>query len=215
MGNTTVVVADGQALYCEGIAALLKENAGFDIAGTASNGKELIKTAEDLSPDVILLDAALPPTSGLECVKELRSNAGSSKILVLTEQESELDILSGFRAGVNGFLSKKSSYSDLVSAINSVSRGDFVVHISIDATTMHEYFDDSTQGQGTSGPDRLTRREREIVKLVGAGTRTAEIAQRLQIAPKTVSGHRANIMKKLGVHSQTELVKFAILRHMV
>jgi DNA-binding NarL/FixJ family response regulator len=209
MAKIRIMVADGCNLYCEGIASLFGDSEEYEVIGLASRGDEVLEMARRESPDVILMDAYLPPSNGIVVTDELRRAQLTSKVLLFTQYEHELDLTSGFRVGIDGFISKSASYADLASAIAVVARGDYFVHLSFARSAAGAYF----HSAGEPGR-RLTRREQEILKLVADGSRTADIASRLSIAAKTVAGHREKMMKKLGFHSQSELVKYAIHRQM-
>jgi two-component system response regulator NreC len=191
-----------------------KGSGEIEVIGLANGGEAVLEMARRDSPDVILMDASLPPSSGIAVTNDLRREKFACKVLLLTQYEHELDLQSAFRIGVNGFLSKKASHRDLAGAIAAVARGDYFVHLSIAGAPAGGCFDSVSQPGGQRDFGKLTRREREILMLVADGSRTGEVASRLGIAVKTVSGHRANMMKKLDIHSQTELVKYAIYRQM-
>ena len=214
MAKCRVVVADGHNLYCEGIAALFRDSTDIEVVGVATGGTSVLEMARRGAPDIILMDASLPPTNGIAVTSELRRAGVGSRVLLLTQYEHELDLQGAFRIGVNGFLSKKASYTELVTAIAAVARGDYFVHLSVDSGPVGDYLHGVGQTGGQRDYGKLTRREREILTLVADGSRTGDVASRLGIAVKTVSGHRSNMMKKLGIHSQTELVKYAIYRQM-
>ena len=214
MAKTKILVADGQNLYCEGICALLEGNRDIEVAAQASNGEELLQKVREQTPDVILIDAGLPVTNGVEVARELRKENLSARVLLLVEYENEEDILSGFRAGVNGVIPKRASSSDLITAISAVARGDYYIHSSITKTMVRDYFQGESQ-TGRLGSGKLTNRESQILKLIAEGSRTNEVAGMLNIAAKTVAGHRSKMMRKLGIHSQTELVKYAIRHHLI
>ena len=210
MTKCKVVVADGHKLYCEGIAALFEGSADVEVVGMATGGDTVLGLAKRESPDVILMDASLPPTNGIAVISDLRREGVESKVLLLTQYEHDLDLQASFPVGVNGVLSKKASYADLAAAIAAIARGDYFVHLSVPSGPVGDYLHGVGQIASQRDYGKLTRREREILTLVADGSRTGEVASRLGIAVKTVSGHRSNMMKKLGIHSQTELVKYAI-----
>ena len=214
MARTTILVADGQNLYCEGICALLEGSSGIEVVAQAGNGYELLEKAREYTPDIIIIDAALPVTNGVEAARQLRSENVSGRVLLLVEYENEEDVLSGFRAGVSGVIPKRASSTDLIAAISAVSRGDYFIHSSITRTMVRDYFRAESQtGRTRSG--KLTTRENQILKLIAEGSRTSEVASLLNITVKTVAGHRSKMMRKLGIHSQTGLVKYAIRHHLI
>ncbi len=207
-----IMVADAHTLYREGIASLLGGNKDIEVTSLASSENEVIEAAAEQSPDVILLDAFLPPTNGIEITRHLRVEHITSRVILLTQAESRLDLGAGFRAGVSGFFSKKGSYADLASAIARVSQGDYIVHLYMDGPGTGDHSDSLEQPDGSDNFNTLTTRERQVLKLVAEGSRTSEIAARLSMSAPTVSRHRARTMKKLGVHSAAELVRYAIVR---
>lgn len=214
MGKIRVMVADSHPLYCEGMCALLGADAGIEVAGQASDGDEVVQKARVVLPDLILMDGALPPAGGVEVTRQLRAQRIACRVLLLTQQEEGLDVVTGMRAGVNGFVSKSANYSDLVSAISRVYQGNYIIHLSIAGQDLRDRIETNEMPARKRGYEELSHRERQILELVAEGHRTRDIAGRLGIAAQTVSGHRANIMRKLGVHGQTEMVKFAILRRL-
>ena len=215
MARIRIMVADAHSLYCEGIAALLRNNSDIEVVCQMSNANDVLAKAREQSPDLILLDASLPPTGGVELTRRLREENIDSKVLLLTQYEHEMDLVSGFRTGVNGLISKQASYSDLMSAISGISRGDYVVHLSVDATLVRDYFQGFIQKRGDHSNSMLSLREQQILRLMADGIRTREIAANLGIAAKTVAGHRTNMMKKLQVRNQAELVKYAVFNNLI
>jgi two-component system response regulator DegU len=212
--RVSVLVADEHNLYAEGIAVLLKAIDAIQVVSRTSNGDEVIAAARAERPDVILMDASIPPHGGIEVTRRLREEGLTSKVLLLTRSQDEVDLAIGFRAGVNGFLSKKAGSFDMASAIAGVSRGDYVVHLSIAAPAIREYLENPGRRIHERPHEGLTPREREIFRLIADGSRTIDVADRLRISVKTVAGHRTHMMKKLGVHNQTQLIKYAIISHM-
>lgn len=215
MSKVRVLVADEETLFREGVCALLKIREDMEIVGETTNGKETIERVREQTPDVVLMNIAMPIMDGAEVTHRIRKENSNIKVLLLTEYEDRDRILSGLKAGANGYIPKRATASDLVSAILAVYRGGCFLYPSVAKTMVDDYFQ-RLRHPGSPDPyDRLTHREKEVLKLMAEGRKTGEIAKLFDIAIKTVLGHRISIMRKLGVHNQTELIKFAIRKHLV
>ena len=211
MGKIKILVVDDHAILRDGVRALLSLNDDFDIVGEAAEGKESIKKAKELVPDVILMDIAMPGMDGLEATRRIRKENPKIKILALTQYDNKEYILSVIKAGAAGYVPKRALGSELVSAIRAVHKGDSFLYPSAAAALIQDYLQ-----QAEEEPyDRLTDREREILKLIADGHTSREIADILFISLKTVLGHRMKIMKKLDIHNRTELIRYAMRKGLV
>ncbi len=207
MDKIKVLLVDDHAIMRDGIRALLSLHDDIEIVGEASEGKEAIEKTQELAPDVIVMDIAMPGMDGLEATRRIRKQDPRAKVLVLTQYDNKEYILSAIKAGAAGYVPKRALGSELVSAIRAVHQGDSFLYPSA-ATAL---IDDYRQQAKTADPyDQLTPREREILKLIAEGHTSREIADRLFISLKTVAGHRTRIMEKLGLRNRTELFKFAV-----
>jgi two-component system response regulator NreC len=218
MNKVRVLVADKQTLFRQGVCALLKANENIEVVGEATDGKDIIEKVREQTPDVLLMNAAMPVMDGTEVTHKLRrenGNIGDIKVLLLTEYEDRDHILSGFRAGANGYIPKRAAVSDLVSAIQAVYQGGCFLYPSVARMIVDEYCRRIRQPASPDPYERLTRRERQVLKLTAEGHKSKEIANLLGITVKTLLGHRTSVMKKLGIHNRTELVKYAIRKHLV
>ncbi len=215
MDKITVLVADEQTLFREGVCALLKIRQDMEVVGEATNGKETIEMVREQTPDVVLMNIAMPIMDGTEVIHRIRKDKRGVKVLLLTQYEDRDRVLSGLKAGANGYIPKRATASDLVSAILAVYRGGCFLYPSVAKTVVDDYFRHIRQPGRPDPYERLTHREREVLKLVAEGRKSREIANLLDIAVKTALGHRANIMRKLSIHNRTELVKCAIRKHLV
>jgi DNA-binding NarL/FixJ family response regulator len=215
MGKVTVLVSDKETLFREGVCALLKNCGDMEIVGEATNGKETIEMVRERTPDVVLMNIAMPIMDGAEVTHRIRKENSAIKVLLLTQYEDRDRILSGLRAGANGYIPKRATASDLVSAILTVYRGGCFLYPSVAKTVLDDYFQHIRRPGRPDPYDRLTHREKEVLKLMAEGRKSGEIANILDMAVKTALGHRANIMRKLGIHNRTELVKCAIRKHLV
>ncbi len=215
MGKVTVLVSDKETLFREGICALLKNCEDMEVVGEAANGKHTIEMVRERTPDVVLMNIAMPIIDGAEVTHRIRKENSAIKVLILTQYEDKDRILSGLQAGANGYIPKRATASDLVSAILVVSRGGYFLYPTVAKTVIDDYFHHIRQPGRPDSYERLTHREREVLKLVAEGHKSREIAELFGIASKTVLGHRTNIMRKLSIHNRTELIKYAIRKHLV
>jgi len=196
----------------DGIKALLSIHDDIEIVGEASEGKEAIEMAQELAPDVVVMDIAMPGMDGLEATRRLTKRNPRIKVLVLTQYDNREYILSIIKVGAAGYVPKKALGSELVSAIRAVCRGDSFLYPSAAKALIEDYRQQAKKGDPY---DSLTGREREILKLIAEGHTSREIADALFISLKTVHGHRTKIMEKLDLHNRTELIKYAMRKGLV
>ena len=215
MAMVRVLVADEETLFREGVCALLRICEDIEIVGEATNGKETIEVVREQTPDVVLMNIAMPIIDGTEVTYRIRKEKSDIKVLLLTQYEDRERILSGLKAGANDYIPKRATASDLISAILAVYRGGCFLYPSVAKTMVDDYFQRIRQPGSPDPYDRLTHREREVLKLMAEGRKSGEIAQLFDIAIKTALGHRTSIMRKLGIHNQTRLVKYAIRRGVI
>ena len=211
MNAIRVLIVDDHALVREGIRALLSRADDMTVVGEAGGGRDAIALARSLTPDVILMDIAMPDLGGLEATVEIRKDCPDARIIVLTQYGDREYVHRFLRAGVAGYVLKKAAGADLVSAIRSVYRGGLVLdpEVARDAVT-----GDSAPPAAIAGEaepyERLTDREKQVLKLVAEGRSNKEVASLLGISVKTAMSHREHVMDKLDVHSRTDLIKFAL-----
>jgi DNA-binding NarL/FixJ family response regulator len=212
MSKIKILVVDDHAIMRDGIRALLGLDNDIEIVGEASEGKEAIEKTQEIAPDVIVMDIAMPGMDGLEATRRITKKNPKVKVLVLTQHDNKEYIISAIKAGAAGYVPKRALGSDLVSAIRSVQRGDSFLYPSAAAALIEDY---RQQTEEAEPYDRLTAREREILKLIAEGHTSRKIAETLFISLKTVVGHRTKIMEKLDLHNRTELIKYAMRKGLV
>ncbi|MDP2948241.1 MAG: response regulator transcription factor [Chloroflexota bacterium] len=210
MNKIRVVIADDHAVLRDGIRALLSLYDDMEVVGEAEDGVEAVEKVSRLRPDVVLMDIAMPRLGGLEAALELRQRKIPTKVLVLTQYDNKEYIFHMLKAGASGYILKKAAGTDLVSAIRAVHSGQSFLYPSVAKAVVDRYLRSEDGEQPESLYDRLTDREKEILKLLAEGRSNREIAELLCLSIKTVMGHRANLMEKLELHNRTELVKLAI-----
>jgi DNA-binding NarL/FixJ family response regulator len=206
-GRIRVLVADDHTIVRQGLVGLLTAATDIDVVGEAANGTEAIDRASALSPDVVVLDISMPGLGGLEAARRLRKLTPAPRVLVLTMHEDDEYVLRMVRAGVSGYLVKDGAATELVAAIRALDAGKGYFGPQAARALAEAY---QAGREAPADPiERLTDREREVFTLVVAGRTNAEIAAALGVSPKTVDNHRTRLMEKLGMHSATELVRFA------
>ena len=215
MEKVKLLVADGEVLFREGVCALLKTCGDIEVVGQAASGREAVEKAREQKPDVVLMNIVMPVMDGCDAICQIHKKNRSIKVLLVSQYEDGARILRGLRAGACGYILKRATSSDLVSAILAVYRGGYFLYPSVAKTIVEDYFQRVIQVGSPSPYNRLTLREREVLRLTAEGRKSGEIASLLDIAVKTVLGHRTSAMRKLGIHSRTELIKYAIREHMV
>lgn len=215
MSKTKIIIADDHTLVREGIIALLSHYDDVVVVGEASDGKEAIEKIEKLKPDIVLMDIAMPGLGGLEATIEIRKRNPDVKILVLTQYDDREYISRFLKAGVSGYLLKKAVGSELISAIRAVSRGELYLYPSIASEVVAGYLNKGKETLMEDPYERLTDREKEVLKLIAEGYTHKEIADMLNISVKTAIAHQTNISEKLGIHARAGLIKFAIQKGIV
>ncbi|MFC2060274.1 response regulator [Chloroflexota bacterium] len=214
MQKIRVLLVDDHTIVRDGICALLALVGDIEVVGEAANGSEAMKMVRELEPDVVLMDVAMPVMDGLEATRRICKEFPRVRVLILTQYDDKEFVFPVIEAGASGFISKVAASSELTSGIRSVYQGDSYLSPSIARLLIEGY----RQGGGRTVRDpyeQLTERERDVFKLVAEGHTTHEIADMLVVSPKTVEGHRTNLMAKLGIHSRTELVKYALRKGII
>ncbi len=212
-----VLIADDHALVREGIAAFLKLCDDIEVVGEASDGIEAIEKTNKLHPDIIIMDINMPKLGGLEATIEIKKTHPDIKVLVLTQYEDREYISRFLKAGVSGYLLKKAVGSDLIAALKAIIRGDLYLYSSVASEVVKGYLHgDSKLNIDTTDPyEKLTDREKQVLKLVAEGYTHKEVADMLFISVKTVVAHQTNIGEKLGIHNRAGLIKFAIQKGII
>lgn len=216
MPKIRVLIADDHALVREGIAAFLRMCDDIEVVGEASDGIEAIERVHKLKPDIVLMDISMPKLGGLEATVELKKTDPAIKIIVLTQYDDKEYISRFLKAGVCGYMLKKAVGSDLLNAIRAVNRGEFYLFSSIASEVVDGYLGKHKEpAAGEDLYEKLTDREKQVIKLIAEGHSHKEIASLLNISAKTVIAHQTNISEKLDIHSRTALVKFAISKGII
>ncbi|WP_078543784.1 response regulator transcription factor [Litchfieldia alkalitelluris] len=206
-----LMVVDDHVVVRSGLMMLLNGKNDMEVIAEAADGDEAIKKAQDLKPDVVLMDLSMPHgKDGLTATKELKELMPSIAILILTMHDDEEYLFRAIHAGASGYLLKSAPHEELISAITSVASGNAYLNPNATRRLMSEYMDRLKNGEPSSSFDTLSDREKEILEWIAKGYSNKEIAQHLVISVKTVESHKSNLMEKLGIKSRPELVKYAM-----
>jgi len=204
-----VLIADDHAILREGVKALLQATQDIEVVGDAADGLQAVEQARKLDPDVVLMDIAMPGLGGIEATLELKKLGVRARVLVMSQYEDREYVRRLLKAGVSGYVLKKSAGAELANAIRAVHRGGLVLDPEVARTAMEE----ARPGEGKAGGDpyeSLTDREKQVLKLVAEGRSNKEVAEVLGISVKTAMSHRERMMEKLDIHNRTELFRYAL-----
>ena len=205
-----VLLADDHAVLRSGLRLLLTSQNEYDVVGEASSGTETLSLAEQLQPDLILLDLSMPSLGGLDALPMLRKLVPSARILILTMHDDPQYLRQALKHGASGYVLKKAADAELLSAMRAVLRGEVYVHPSMTRILLEDMLPESQSADKHGAWDSLSEREQEVLKMVALGHTSAEIAEQLSLSAKTVETYRARGMEKLGMRTRAALVKYAL-----
>jgi DNA-binding NarL/FixJ family response regulator len=205
-----ILIAEDHALVRAGIKALLSQDPEFEIVGEADNGRDAVRAAGELKPDVVLMDLTMPGMNGMEAILDIKRRYADVRVLVLTLHKTEEFVVASLRAGADGYILKEATPAELRMAVRTVASGKTYLSQDVLGKVVSE-----DPGRGSSLPangvwDTLTQREREVLKLVAEGKSNKAIAEFLFLSAKTVEKHRATLMAKLGMRNAAALTAYAI-----
>jgi DNA-binding NarL/FixJ family response regulator len=216
MAPLRILVADDHNLMRCGIKALLEAHPGWQICGEANTGAEAVAKAEQLQPDIAILDITMPELNGIDAARRIKKSSPKTEILVLSVHHSDQLIRDILDAGVRGYVVKSDSDRDVVAAVEALANHKPFFTTAATELMLSKLDNPAANNLDTDElKDRLTPREREIVQLISEGKSSKEVASALSISVKTAETHRANIMRKLQAHSVTELVRYAVRNQIV
>jgi two-component system response regulator NreC len=213
--TTRLLLVDDHAVVRSGLKMLLGSESDVEIVGEAGTAAEAIEAAATVLPDVILMDIGLPDLSGIDATRLIKKRFPHIAIVALTIHEDEEYFFKMLEAGASGYVPKRAAPEELVRAIRLAASGDVYLYPSLAKLLVTDYLTQDHPGNEKSGLEGLTDREREVITYLAEGTSTEEIAVSLVISPKTVERHRENIMRKLNLHSRSELVRYAIRKGII
>jgi DNA-binding NarL/FixJ family response regulator len=206
-----ILIADDHGIVRAGLRMLLDRQEGMRVVAEAEDGVDAVDKALSQKPDIAILDVAMPRMTGLQAARHIHDQAPEVQVLLLSMHDDERYLLEALKAGASGYVLKRAADTDLVDAVRAVARGNSFISPHAEGTLLKKVLSDPN-GDPT---EKLTPREREVVKLIAEAYTNKEIAAILNLAEKTVESHRANVLAKLGMRDRVELVRYAIRRGLI
>jgi DNA-binding NarL/FixJ family response regulator len=203
--KTRILLADDHTVVRGGFRMILSAQPDMEVAGEATNGREAVKAAEALKPDVVVMDVSMPELNGIEATRRIGDVSPRTRVLALSMHKDSVYVREILRAGARGYLLKDASDADLVNAVRAVARGEGYLSPAVSDAVLSDY-----RKHVTNPIDLLSSREREVLQLIAEGKTNKEIANALNLSVYTVEAHRGRLMEKLNLHSTSELVRFAL-----
>jgi two-component system response regulator NreC len=211
----SILIADDHTLLRNGIRALLEDEHDMVVVGDANDGREAVRLAALLKPNVILMDIAMPLLNGLEATRQIKREHPEINVLVLTMYDHEEYFRQMLEVGASGYIIKRVAASELVGAIRAVYNGEAVLSPAITRLLLEDYLNRESFTKDKDDPNALSSREREVLQLIAEGKTSREIAEILNLSVKTVQSHRTNLMQKLDLHDRGDLIKYAIQKKII
>lgn len=214
MNSTRILLADDHEFVRKGLRTVIQDREDWEICGEANNGREAVAMADELEPDIVVLDISMPELNGLDAARQILSDHAGVEVLILTMHDSEELIKQVLAVGARGYMLKSDASRQLVAAIEALRHHKPYLSSEVNDVVLRGFLEgvEPLKGEGTG---ELTSREREIVQLLAEGSTSKEAASKLNISVKTVETHRANIMRKLDLHSVAELVRYAVRNNII
>ncbi|HSL44470.1 MAG TPA: response regulator transcription factor [Anaerolineales bacterium] len=209
-----ILIADDHTLLRNGICALLEDEQDMVIVGEANDGREAVRLAGQLKPNVVLMDIAMPLLNGLEATRQIKREHPEVNVLVLTMYDHEEYFRQMLEVGASGYIIKRAAATELVSAIRAVYNGEAVLSPAITRLLLEDYLNHDIRSD-KDDPNALSSREREVLQLIAEGKTSREIAEILHLSVKTVQSHRTSLMQKLDLHDRGDLIKYAIQKKII
>lgn len=215
MPNIGLLLVDDHAVVRGGLRMLLDNEPDMHIVGEASSGLEALRLVASLRPDLVIMDISLPDISGIEATKRIKQAHPEVGVVALTIHEDQQYFFEMLQAGASAYIPKRAAPADLINAIRAVHSGDVYIYPSLTRLLVNDFLSRAGEEDTRHTIDGLTTREQEVLSMLADGRTNEEIADSLVISPHTVARHRENLMSKLGLHSRSELVKYAIRKGLI
>jgi DNA-binding NarL/FixJ family response regulator len=209
--TVTILLADDHPIVRQGLRHLLQDEPGVMIVGEASDGLQAVQLAEKFRPNILILDMMMPDLNGLEVLRQVKERSPGTSSIILSMQSADVYVVEALKAGALGYVLKETGPIELLGAVQQVVRGQRYLSPRISERLIEVLLE--TTGKLPADPyQSLTNREREVLQMAAEGLTTSEIAKRLSISPRTAELHRGRMMNKLGLHNQTDLIRYALKR---
>jgi two-component system, NarL family, response regulator NreC len=215
MSPIRLLLVDDHAVLRAGLRMLLSADSELEIIGEAETGSQGVAMAQELRPDVVLMDIAMPDMNGIEATRRIKAACPDIAVLALTMHEDDQYFFEMLSAGASGYVPKRAAPNDLIAAIHAVRGGGMFLFPSVARLLVEDFRQRHEQASPGRSPEALTEREREVLALIAQGRSNQEIADQLVISIKTVNRHRENIMAKLNLHNRVDLVRYAIEKGLI
>lgn len=215
MSKLHILLADDHTLMRQGLRRILEAQPDWEVVAETGDGREAVRRALELKPEVAILDIAMPRLNGIEATRQILRRASHVRVLILSMYSDEAYILQALQAGAKGYLLKDSADADLIRAVNALKQGKSFFSPAVAKVMLDDYVRHLAEKGLTDRYDSLSEREREIFQLIAEGHSNKEIADLLFLSPSTVETHRAHIMEKLDLHSTAEIVLYAVRKGVI
>ncbi len=210
-----MLIADDHGIVRQGLRALLEKSSDVSVVGEAADGREAVRLASELKPDVVVMDIAMPLLNGIDAAAQIIGRDPAVKVIILSMHSDESYILRALTAGAKGYLLKDSAEGDILPALRVVAQGRPYFSPAITDTLLDEYLQSSREHKVHDSYDLLTDREKEVLQLLAEGKTNKEVAALLDLSPYTIESHRTNLMQKLNLHNTAEIVLYAVRKSIV
>ena len=210
LGKLRIVVADDHTLMRSGLVGLLQGMSDVEVVGEAGDGREALRLAKELQPDIVVMDISMPELNGLDAAERVKQNSVKTKVIILSMHANEEYVAQALKAGASGYLLKDAATNELELAVKVVAQGQFYLSPSISRQVVDSYLHG-----GPTGLDLLSPRQREILQLIAEGKSTREIAEILHLSVKTIESHRAQLMERLDIHDVAGLIRYALRKGLI
>ena len=207
-----ILIAEDHGTVRDGIKMIVESQEDMEVVGTAADGREAVRLAQELKPDIVLMDISMPELNGLKAAAQLKRILPEIKILTLTRHTDDAYLQELMQAGVSGYALKQSLSAELIRAIRVIAAGDKYLDPAITSKVFNNFAENRARLRGDTGGKALTGRESEILRHIALGYSNKEISEKMDISVKTVEAHKANALKKLNISSRREIISYAILQ---
>jgi DNA-binding NarL/FixJ family response regulator len=215
MATVRILLADDHTLVREGLRKIIEAQPGWEVIGEAADGRQAVRQALDLKPDLVVMDLAMPQLGGVDAIQQIVRRLPAVRILVLSMHADEVYVTRALKAGAHGYLLKDSAGTDLLRAVTALVQQKSFFSPAVSRVMLDDYMRQLADRGISDRYDTLSEREREVFQLIAEGRANKEIADILHVSPSTVETHRARIMDKLDVHSAVEIVLYAVRRGII